>query len=419
MRFAIMLALVCTLFPAAYAVETSDTGSITLDQVIVKVLERSPQLGINNYEAQAAAAKIRQAQQTSPLEFKLELENFAGSGNFKSADRLESTLSLAKILEPESKVTSRSDIARQQASLLRNSHDSHRLDLLAKAAEQFIHVVVDQHRLEIAENHLALVKNTFEVVSQRVSAGRSHVAEQRRLAIAVARAEIELEHAEHELSTSRIKLATNWGETQPGFSHAQARLFELPPVAAFRQLEALLTNNPDLVRFATEERLARARLRLAQTRRTPSLQLSGGIRYFNDPSDAALVLSASLPFGSQSRARPEIEEMQHLSQREPLRHEQQRLALYSNLYELYQELLHARTAFDALNRRIIPEAEQASDDYEQGYRRGRFSLLELNEAQRTLLDARLEAVMTAAKYHRLKIELERLTGAALQAGEPQ
>jgi len=419
MRSGIMLALVCLVTPVTYAVETPDTGPITLDQVIVRVLERNPQFGINDYEAQAAAAKIRRAQQTSPLEFKLALENFAGSGSFKSADRLESTLSLAKILEPGNKVTSRSDIARQQATLLRNSHDSHRLDLLAKAAEQFIHVVVDQHRLEIAENHLSLVKNTFEVVSQRVTAGRSHVAEQRRLAIAVARAEVELEHAEHKLSTSRLKLATNWGETQPGFTRARARLFDLPPVAAFRQLEALLTNNPDLVRFATEERLAQARLRLAQTRRTPSLQLSGGVRYFSDPNDAALVLSASLPFGSRSRARPEIEEMQYLSQREPLRHEQQRLALYSNLYELYQELLHARTAFDALNRHIIPEAEQASDDYEQGYRRGRFSLLELNEAQRTLLDARLEAVMTAANYHRLKIELERLTGIALQAGEPQ
>jgi cobalt-zinc-cadmium efflux system outer membrane protein len=65
---------------------------------------------------------------------------------------------------------------------------------------------------------------------------------------------------------------------------------------------------------------------------------------------------------------------------------------------------------------MIPEAERAANDYEQGYKSGRFSLLELNETQRILLDARLEAVLTAANYHRFRIEIERLTGAAIRSG---
>jgi len=416
MRFGIILALVCIATPVAHAVENSNTKSITLEQVIIKVLEGNPQLGINDYEAQAAAARIRQAQQGTPFEVKLELGNFIGSGSYSGVDQLEATLSLAKVLEPGNAVTSRSNLARQHQSLLSNEQDSQRLDLLAKAAEQFVHVVVDQHRLKIAEDHLALVQHTYEIVSQRVSAGRSHVAEQRRLAIKLARAEIELEHAEHELSTSRLKLAANWGETETQFGIAEADLFQLLPVKSFEQLETLLENNPDLIRFATEERLTQAKLRLAESRRAPGLALSGGIRYFNDPSDAALLFAVSMPFGAASRAKPEIDEMQYLSQSQPLRYEQQRLALHSSLYEIYQELLHARTAFEALSQRIIPEAQQAAIDYEQGYQTGRFSLLELNEAQGTLLEAQLEQVMTAANYHRLKTEIERLTGAALHSG---
>lgn len=417
MRIRFILVLVCSITPAVYAGEGSGSRPITLGEVIDRVIEHNPQLAINNYETQAAAARIRKAQQTTPLELKLELENFAGSGNFKSADRLETTLSLAKVLEPGSTVASRSDLARQSGNLLRTEQDGKRLDLLAGATEQFIHVVVDQHRLKIAAEHQALVQRTYEVVSQRVSAGRSHVAEQRRVAIAQARAEIELEHAEHELSTSRLKLAAHWGASQPDFTTAEAGLFELPAVAPFAQLEGLLNNNPDLVRFASEERMAQSRLRLAQSRRSANLELYGGIRYFNDPNDAALMLGVTLPFGSRSRAQPEIDEMRYLSQRQPLRYRQQYLALYTSLYELYQELLHARTAYGALSERIIPAAKQAATDYEQGYRSGRFSLLELNEAQSTLLDARLEAVTVAASYHRLKIEIERLTGAALHAGE--
>lgn len=419
MRFGIILALVLSVVPGAPAADTSEPRPVTLNQVIARVLERNPQFGIHDYEAQAAAARIRRAAQTTPLEMRLYLENFIGSGNFNGADRLETTLSLAKVLEPVNTFEARGELARQHRNLLRNEQDGKRLDLLAMATEQFIQVVVDQHRLKIAEDHLALVQHTYAVVSQRVAAGKSHVAEQRRLAIELARAEIELEHAEHKLSTSRVKLATHWGDTHVDFAGARADLFELPPVAPFAHLETLLTNNPDLARFATEARIAQARLRLAQSRRRPGLELSGGVRYLNDPNDAALVLSIGLPLGASSRAKPDIDEMQYLSQGEPLRRERQRLALYGSLYEIHQELLHARTALEALNTRIIPAAQQAAQDYEQGYKRGRFSLLELNQAQGTLLDTRLEAVMTAANYHRLKIEIERLTGTALNPGEAQ
>ena len=416
MQFATILALVFIITPIVHAVETPDTAPITLNQVIVKVLEGSPQLDIHNYETRAAAARIRQAQQVTPLEFKVDMENFVGSGDYQGVEKLETTLSLAKVLESGASVSSRDALAQQRAKLLNNQQQSIRLDLLAQATERFIHVVVDQHRLTIAQDHLALVEHTYQIVSQRVSVGKSHAAEQRRLAIEVARAEIELEHAEHELSTSRVKLAASWGATQTTFSTAQANLFELPEVAPFAQLESLLANNPDLVRFASEQRIAQAQLRLAESRRAPSLALAGGIRHLNDPNDVALTLSVSMPFGSRSRAQPEIDEMQLLSQREPLRFEQQRLALYTSLYELYQELLHARTAYEALSQRIIPAAQQASADYQQGYKTGRFSLLELNEAQSMLLDARMEKVMTAANYHRLKVEIERLTGASLHSG---
>lgn len=416
MRYWIYLLFIFTTTSPAHAVESLASGPITLDQVIINVLEKNPQLGIHDYEARAIAARIRQAQQGTPIKVSLDMQNFAGSGAYGRADLAEATLSLAKVLELGDKTSFRGELARERASLLQNEQDSKRLDLLAGVAEQFIHVAVDQHRLRIGKEKLKLLERTLETVTQRVKAGRSHVAEQRRVTITVARSEIELEHFEHELVTSRLKLATSWGETNPQFSSVSAQLFVFPPVQPFEHLETLLTNNPDLIRFATEERVSLARLHLAEAQRKPNLELSGGIRYLNERKDAALVLSVSMPFGSDSRARPRIEEMKSLVQRDPLRHEQRRLALYNSLYGTYQELLHAKIAFEALHERIIPEAERAADDYEQGYRRGRFSLLELNEAQRTLLDTRFEAVMMAANYHRFRIEIERLTGVALRSG---
>jgi cobalt-zinc-cadmium efflux system outer membrane protein len=406
-------------FSSSFAVEPPMQNPLTLDVALVAVLENNPMLLAGDYQAQAAAAKIRQAQQSTPVNVKLELENFAGSGRFSGDDLLEATLSLGKILELGNKAGLRGDIARNEAALLGNEQDAERLDLLAEATRRFIHVVVDQERLKIARDKLALAKRTAAIVDKRVRVGKSPDTEQRRTRIAVARAETELEHAEHELATSRLQLATQWGKTEPGFSSARASLFALNPLGPFDELAQLLERNPDLTRYASEQRLADARLRLAQSRRRMDIELSGGVRYHNVTDDSALVLSASIPFGTRSRAAPGIESSRLLSDRHPLLFKQRQLELHASLFELYQELSHAYSASQTLREQIVPEAELALRDYETGYRSGRYSLLELSDAQKTLLDARLESVMTAADFHKYRIEIERLTGQALSTGVPQ
>ncbi len=416
MRYWIYVLLILGPLPTALAQQPTLTGELSLEQAIISTLERNPLLLANDYEARAAASRIRQAQQKPAIEASLELEDFIGTGDFNGIDQAQATLSLGTILERAEKATLRGTLAEQEVMLLRNAQDSRRLDLLANTAVQFIDTVVAQHRLEIAQQQIQLIERTHEIVSHRVRVGKSHIAEQRRTAINLSRSKIELEHAEHLLASYRVKLATAWGDTNAGFSSASADLFKLPTVAAFRQLETRLANNPDLIQYASEERVAQARLRVAQTRNKPDISLSGGIRYYNRQDDAALVFSASLPFDSESRAKPFIDEMEMMALREPHRYQQQHLNLYASLYEIYQELIHAKHAFDVLNNNIIPQSERAASDYETGYKSGRFSLLELNEAQQTLVNTRLERVIAAGNYHRFRIEIERLTGAALHAG---
>jgi cobalt-zinc-cadmium efflux system outer membrane protein len=419
MRIWIVLALGIPGFCSRFAAESLKQGPLTLDEALIAVLEHNPMLMASDYQAQAAAARIRQAQQSTPVQVKLELENFAGSGEFSGDDLLETTLSFGKVLELGNKTGLRGDIARNEATLLGDEKDAKRLDLLAEAARRFIHVVVDQERLKIAHDKKLLAKRTAAIVSERVRVGKSPDTERRRSRIAVARAEMELEHAEHELATSRLKLATQWGHTEARFSSARASLSALNPVGSFDELVQLLERNPDLIRYASEQRLAEARLRLAQSHRRTNIELSGGVRYFNITDDSALVLSASVPLGSGSRAAPGIESSRLLSDRHPLLYQQRQLELHASLYEIYQELSHAYTASQTLREQIIPEAELALHDYEKGYRSGRYSLLELNDAQKILLDARLESVMTAADFHNYRIEIERLTGQAMATGVSQ
>ena len=397
----IYLLLVST--SVVYAADEEQHMSLTLDQAIVNVLEHNPQLIAADFEAKAAAARIRAARLTPAFQTSIEFENFGGSGTLGGTDVLESTLSLSKVLELGDKAKWRGDVAQNEAMILHNEQDAMRLDLLADTTRRFLQIVTDQERLVIAQDSLELAERTYDFIELRVKAGKLPNVELERAQIVLAKKKLELEHTRYTLKTSRLKLATLWGETQTQFSTADARLFDMEQVEPFEALVQLLEHNPDLVRFATESRLAETRIQLASSRKKADIEIAGGVRHFNLTDDTGLVMSLKIPFGNKSRAAPKVEEAEMTSLRNPYELEQRRLELYATLFEVYRKT-------------IIPLAESTLKDYEKGYAAGRYSLLELNVAQRILLDSKLEHVIAAADYHRYRIEIDRLTGAGLTTG---
>jgi cobalt-zinc-cadmium efflux system outer membrane protein len=390
---------------------------LSLQRAIALTLGHNPALQAADYAAQAADARIRQAERAPPLRAGVELENLAGTGATRRLEAVEATLSLTRVLEPGGKAKGRGELARREARLLNDEQDARRLDLLAETAQRFLQVVADQERLVVEQDATELARKTLEIVTQRARIGKIPTAEQQKAEIAFARAELDLLRAQHQLKGARHSLAVSWADTDATFSAAQADLLTLPPVPPFAALEAHLERNPDLLRFATAQRVGEARERLARAGRRPDIELAAGVRYLNAIDDTAFVLAASVPLGTGRRARSEIDEARALQRREPLAHAERRLALHATLYSLHQQLLQTRLEVESLRGRIIPAAELALRDYAHGYRAGRYSFLELADAQRVLLDARRELISTAADHHRFGIEIDRLTGGVAISGD--
>jgi cobalt-zinc-cadmium efflux system outer membrane protein len=193
----------------------------------------------------------------------------------------------------------------------------------------------------------------------------------------------------------------------------EADIFRIDELPDFADLTEQLDRNPEVIRHIRSEDLAMAKIKLMESRRQPDLDLSAGLRYLGGINDVAVMLTASMPLGSYSRAQPGIDEAESLSRIDPLNLQQQRLELYATLFQIYQEMRHAREAVNTLNERIIPAAEQMQTDYENGYQTGRYSLLELNQVQQLLRNARSQLLEMAVSYHGHKIEIDRLTGAQL------
>ena len=164
-------------------------------------------------------------------------------------------------------------------------------------------LATDQEQLKLTQRATSIARRTISEVRRRVEAAKSPAVEQNRAQIALIRAEVEQEHAAHELLSSRRKLAAMWGEREPSFGSVDADLFRLPEIREFVASAQTIGGNPDQLRFISEARLRDAELRLAESRARAHLTLSVGIRRLQDTDDTAFVAGVSVPLFAARQAR--------------------------------------------------------------------------------------------------------------------
>jgi outer membrane protein, heavy metal efflux system len=235
-----------------------------------------------------------------------------------------------------------------------------------------------------------------------------------RAEIALARAQIGEQRAAQELASSKVKLSVLWGDPQGSFREAAGNLFDLTAFESFETYRQRLDAAPDLARYAADARVEEARIRLAQAQRTPDMTVSAGVRRLEAFGDEALVASFSVPFGARHRA--DLEERAARADREriDLERDARRLDLHATLFDLYQDILNSRAEALALHERVRPQAESMLTTTSEGYRAGRFSLLELTDAQMQVIAIEREAIGAAAQFHTLLVEIQRITGERIQ-----
>lgn len=404
----------CILAASVALPSASAQAPLTLRAAIQATLRSNPGLGRFQFELKAQDARIQHAGLRPVPVVSAEVENVLGTGEARNTDAAEVTFALSQIVELGDKRSARLKAANFGREDIAVEQQAAQLDVLAEVTRRFIHVASDQAQLDLTRNATALVQTTVDGVTRRVQAGRSPEVELIRARAALTRARIDQRHAEHELEASRAKLAAMWGDTTPQFGTVIADLYNLPTPVAFEALVERLQNNPDFLRFASQARLRDAEIRLAEARRKPDIEWSAGIRRLQDTHDDAFVFGVSAPLHSARQAAPAIEEARALRGRIDVEQRAAFINARSQVLDLYQELLHSIDETRILQSEVLPQMEQAREQTEYAYERGRYSYLELVEGQRAYLDTQRALIEAAANAQTLQAEIERLTGEPLQ-----
>ncbi len=394
----------CSVAPCGFAAEP-----LRLEEAVARALLANPT--IQAEVARLEAVRNRANREALPATYVVgaDFENVAGTGGLSGVDSAETTLRIGRVLELGGKRDARAALGDAEINLQRGAEGVAKLDITNSTTQRFIQAAVAQEHVENAEERVRHANSTRREVARWVQAARNPDSDLRAAEITLADAELKHELALQALQGAKARLAASWGALTPDFDTVIADLDTLPPLADFGILAGRLPQTPQqrLAQLETESIAARRRIAVASGK--PDVNVSLGVRRLEATGDQGLVMSFSLPLGSQRRASYSVAEADADLAAVHARAQVTGLEQRQQLFDRYQLMQQARSEVEALRARMLPKAQEAISLTRRGFEAGRFSFLALAQAEKTLFDLREREVEAAARYYTLLVEVERLT----------
>jgi cobalt-zinc-cadmium efflux system outer membrane protein len=389
-------------------------GVLRLEDALAAALLRNPQLAADAWEVRAREAALLQAGAFPNPTLSLEVEDFAGSGDFHGVDSAQTTLLLGQLIELGGKRAARVDVASAERDLAAWDYEVRRIDVLVETADEFVDVLAAQERMRLADEALELARSLQRVSSLRLRSGMGSPAEEIRSGVEAEVAGVEREHAEHELATARQELAATWAGEEPRFERADGDLERLPLVPSTEEIARRLGASPSVARWQAElARRAALRTR-ATSERVPDVTLIAGPRRLSGPEDTALVVGVSIPLPLWDRKRGVIAEAEHRSAKVAAEAWAARVRTATDLATARVGLQASSEEAHLLRTRVLPGTERAVLVLRRGYEQGRFAQIEVLDADRARLGAREQYLRALVEAHHSAQQIERLTGVPLE-----
>lgn len=235
--------------------------------------------------------------------------------------------------------------------------------------------------------------------------------------IAAAGVQIEVVTARGRVEVAREKLNAVMGEARNDRLAVLGDLETVPPVEPLSALTAQLDDAP-LARVARAEMLrSNAAISLERARRIPDVTVSAGVKRVTTggvPNNQAVV-GVSIPIPLFNTNKGALLEATHKAERANADLDRERTRLRLELTQAYANFEAAEQEAQRLKSDILPAARLALDAMSRGYELGKFSFLDVLDAQRTLFQGQSQYVRALAGAHAARADIGRLVGTPLAA----
>lgn len=384
--------------------------SLTLSDALATAARNNPALRGARADLDASAGALMQAGARPNPEVSFLQEGFS------RAERTSTAL-INQTVELGGKRRARLDVASYGREAANASLDEQGAAVRADVIAAFYGLLAAQRRLQVTEESAAIAARSADLVGRRAQAGKVSPVEATKARIAAAGVQTEVATARGRVDVAREKLNAVMGEAGSDRRVALGDLETVPAVESLSALAAQLDDAP-LARAARAEMLrANAAVSLERARRIPDVTVSAGVKRVTTGGvpDNQAVVGVSIPIPLFDTNKGALLEAAHKAERANADLERERTRLRLALAQAYADFDAAAQEARRLKTDILPGARLALDAMSRGYALGKFSFLDVLDAQRTLFQGQSQYVRALADAHAARADIGRLVGTPLAA----
>ena len=320
------------------------------------------------------------------------------------------TLQWNQSIEIGGKREARMKAAGHGRELARAELEAAQAGLRADVRTAFANVLAGQQRVQLHQRTLEIAGSARDAAAKRVLAGKVAPLEETKARVAESSAELALAQARSGLRVARQQLAALWGAQPAAFGSAVGELAQLPVLPDEGLMLEKLEHSPQMLRAQQAVFQARSVAELERAKRLPDPSVSLGMKRAQEVGRNQLVVGISVPLPILDSNRGNQLQALRLADKAEDELLATRQQMYAQLQQQREQLQTSRAQAEQLAQQVLPAAESAYEVAAKGFALGKFSYLEVLDAQRTLAEARSLYLEQLVATHQAAADITRQLG---------
>lgn len=394
------------IIPLTAIADESVGQSITIEEALAKALTENPEFAAAQWNTGIAEGARTQAGLLPNPELSWSVEDT------RSDSRITS-IQVSQPIELGGKRGARIDVSERDQDAVAIDLERKKSTLRADVIQAFYSALRAQEGWQLSTQSLDLASRGLQVAEGRVKAGKASPIEIARAQVQLSEIQLELNRARLNRSNAYKQLALITGATTPNFEHVEGDLERLPYLPSQAEMLARITETADVRLASMQIQRAESSLELEKSQRIPDINVSVGSQYDEGLGERVNLLGLSMPIPLFNRNQGNVlAAARGASQARDVRNATE-LRLRAEAQQAFEQWENARSEVDSIRRTLLPTAQQTVEGAVRGFEMGKFSFIDVLDAQRTLVSMRSQYLNTLDEAISAWVRLEKIYGSQL------
>lgn len=381
----------------------SVAAPLTLPLALAWAMERNPGLRAAQQAVAASEGALLQSQARPNPELAYAQED-------TRRDTRSISLQWNQPIEVGGKRAARIKVAEHGLQLAQTELEAARAALRADVRAAFVNVLAAQQRVQLHEKTRQIAGQALDAAAKRVMAGKAAPLEETRALVAQSSAELAVAQAQSGLRVARQQLALLWGAQGASIGAVAGDIGQLPLLPPPDVLLEKVELSAQVQKAQQAFLQAQASAELERARRLPDPTVSIGVKRAQEVGRNQLLVGISVPLPILDSNRGNQLQALRLADKAEDELSATRQQMQAQLLQNYELLQTSRAQTQQLADRVLPGAQSAYEVAAKGFALGKFSYLEVLDAQRTLAEARSLYLEQLVATHKAAADITRQVG---------